>query len=298
MDFMFHGQRIRETTEMTSITRAREVFEKRKQGLKDCAAGITSIKKTQPALFATAAQEFVALAKGKKRKWAPRMLEIQKNSVAHLLPVFGKKLLLGIEGKHIAAYQEQRTLEGASGRTVNIEVATLRAILKRHKQWERLQDDVVMLEGGRERSIDGMQSLPHEQSDIGHALTAGSPVVALRLSVHSEQWENSEMGSTENLKPWQPGQSGNPGGRPRTKLITAELERMLEQEAPAANGKTWAAVIAEALLKKARKGDVRAIAELANRIEGKARQTVDLELDVCTGLADRLAAARKRVAER
>jgi hypothetical protein len=104
------------------------------------------------------------------------------------------------------------------------------------------------------------------------------------------------MCKTENLKPWKPGESGNPGGRPRTKLITAELERMLEQEAPTADGKTWAAVIAEALLKKARQGDVRAITELANRIEGKARQTVDLELDVYTGLAERLAAARKRVA--
>jgi integrase len=156
MDFMFHGQRIRETTEMTSITRARQVFEKRKQGLKDSAAGIASIKKTQPLLFATAAEEFIALAKGKKRKWAPRMLEIQKNSVAHLQPFFGKKLLLDIEGKHIAAYQEQRILEGASGRTVNIEIASLRAILKRRKQWERVEDDVVMLE---------------ERSDIGHALT-------------------------------------------------------------------------------------------------------------------------------
>jgi len=106
------------------------------------------------------------------------------------------------------------------------------------------------------------------------------------------------MGKTENLKPWQPGQSGNPGGRPRTKLITSELERMLEQEAPAANGKTWAAVIAEALLKKARKGDVRAIAELANRVEGKARQTVDLELDVQSDLMERIVAGRRRVADR
>jgi len=184
MDFMFHGQRIRETTEMTSITRAREVFEKGKQGLKDCAAGIASIKKTQPLLFATAAEEFIALAKGKKRKWAPRMLEIQKNSVAHLLPVFGKKLLLGIEGKHIVAYQEQRTLQGASGRTVNIEIATLRAILKRFKQWERLQDDVVMLE---------------ERSDIGHALTAeeesallmecGRSAVAFYCHLSSWRWK-------------------------------------------------------------------------------------------------------------
>jgi L-rhamnose isomerase len=73
---------------------------------------------------------------------------------------------------------------------------------------------------------------------------------------------------------------------------------MLEQEAPAANGKTWAAVIAEALLKKARKGDVRAIAELANRVEGKARQTVDLELDVQSDLMERIVAGRRRVADR
>jgi hypothetical protein len=77
---------------------------------------------------------------------------------------------------------------------------------------------------------------------------------------------------TQNLKPWKPGQSGNPGGRPKKKLVTDELEWLLEQEAPRASGKTWAAVIAEALLRKARKGDVRAIAELANRVEGKTLQ--------------------------
>ena len=41
-------------------------------------------------------------------------------------------------------------------------------------------------------------------------------------------------------------------------------------------GKTWAAVIAEVLLNQARRGDVRAIAELANRIEGKPLQPVEL----------------------
>jgi integrase len=155
MDFHFHGQRVQETTEMTSITRAREVQDKRKQALKDGAAGI---KKTQqPLFFAAAAEEYIALAKGKKRKWAPRMLEIQKNSVAHLLPAFGKKLLQTIEARHIADYQKQRAQDGASGRTVNMEVGALRAILKRHKQWERLQDDVVMLD---------------EREDVGRALTA------------------------------------------------------------------------------------------------------------------------------
>ena len=66
---------------------------------------------------------------------------------------------------------------------------------------------------------------------------------------------------TANLKPWPKGVSGNPGGRPKKKAITEELERLLEEEAPNGDGKTWAATIAEALLKQAAKGDVRAITE-------------------------------------
>jgi hypothetical protein len=37
---------------------------------------------------------------------------------------------------------------------------------------------------------------------------------------------------TANLKPWPKGVSGNPGGRPKKKAITEELERLLEEEAP------------------------------------------------------------------
>lgn len=104
-------------------------------------------------------------------------------------------------------------------------------------------------------------------------------------------------GRMENLRPWQPGQSGNPGGRPKKRPISDELERLLAQEAPGSGGKPWAEVIAEALLRKARKGDVRAIAELANRIEGKPHQAVEVDLNGTLGLAERLAAARKRVNE-
>ena len=83
----------------------------------------------------------------------------------------------------------------------------------------------------------------------------------------------------QNLKPWPKGVSVNPGGRPKKKLITDELERLLQQQAPGDSGKTWASVIAESLLRQAAKGDVRAISELANRIEGKPLQAVDLDLN-------------------
>jgi hypothetical protein len=63
--------------------------------------------------------------------------------------------------------------------------------------------------------------------------------------------------------------SPNPGGRPKKRPVTDELERLLEQTAPDARGKTWAAVIAETLLKQARKGNVRAIAEIGRPRRGQ-----------------------------
>lgn len=157
MDFFFHGQRIQESTGTRSKTLAKKIQDKRRRELEEGAAGIK--KWQQPILFSAAAAEYLAarMSRKTKKKWSPKMLEMQKNSVGHLMPDFGKKLLMEIEAKHLAAYQEKRTEEGAAGRTVNIEVTTLRSILRRHQQWERVQNDVAMLE---------------EREDVGRALTA------------------------------------------------------------------------------------------------------------------------------
>jgi hypothetical protein len=98
---------------------------------------------------------------------------------------------------------------------------------------------------------------------------------------------------SENLRPWPKGTSGNPGGRPRNKPITEELERQLLQEGP--SGKTWAAAIVEAMLRRASKGDVRAFAELADRLEGKTAQPVQMDMNAHFNLAERLEEARRSV---
>jgi integrase len=155
MDFHFAGQRIRESTRTRSKTLAQKIEDKRRRGLEEQTAGIR--KQQAPQLLSIAAEEYLA-AKGRKKgkkEWSPKMLQIQKNSLAHLSPVLGKKLVIEIEPSDIAAYQEQRTKEGAAGRTVNIEIATLRAILKAHKQWDRVRDDVGKLE---------------EREDVGRAI--------------------------------------------------------------------------------------------------------------------------------
>jgi integrase len=45
----------------------------------------------------------------------------------------------------IESFQVERTAEGVSGRTINIEVGLLRRVLKRYKQWSRMADLVEML---------------------------------------------------------------------------------------------------------------------------------------------------------
>lgn len=50
-----------------------------------------------------------------------------------------------IEGRHISKYQADRLAEGASPRTVNLEIGSLRNILKRHGVWARIQPSVRML---------------------------------------------------------------------------------------------------------------------------------------------------------
>jgi Family of unknown function (DUF5681) len=75
-------------------------------------------------------------------------------------------------------------------------------------------------------------------------------------------------GRKENLKPWQPGQSGNPGGRPRKKPITEALIELLA-EIPPGKKKENARLLAEKLLSMARGGSVAAAHEILNRIEGK-----------------------------
>ena len=78
-------------------------------------------------------------------------------------------------------------------------------------------------------------------------------------------------GSKANLKPWKPGQSGNPGGRPRKRLIDEALEDLL-----ASNDSEAARDVAAALLKRARRGDLRAVQLIAERTQGKPARAIEI----------------------
>jgi integrase len=158
-DFHWQGQRIRESTHQKSITRARQVYEKRKQELRDGTSGIR--RQQRPLLFSGAAKEW---QERKQVAWSENMQSIAKYALGHLLPVFGKRLLVDIEPRDIAKYQSARRTEGASNRTVNIEVGTLRQIMRKSGAWARISSDVTMLP---------------ERQDVGHALTSSEESMLL-----------------------------------------------------------------------------------------------------------------------
>jgi hypothetical protein len=72
---------------------------------------------------------------------------------------------------------------------------------------------------------------------------------------------------------WVPGQSGNPAGRPKKKPITEALEAIYSNPKEAASA-------AMAMAKKVKKGDVKAFAEVANRLEGRVVQQVEMKGEV------------------
>jgi hypothetical protein len=93
--------------------------------------------------------------------------------------------------------------------------------------------------------------------------------------------ERKKRGRVENLKPWKPGQSGNPGGRPRHD-VSSEIARALFEENPEA--------VYRAMGKALLKGNPRAFVTLAERAYGKLTKHVDVS--VMDDLAERLEKAR------
>lgn len=91
--------------------------------------------------------------------------------------------------------------------------------------------------------------------------------------------------SLANLKPWKPGQSGNPSGK-RKHDKAKEIAQAIFEE----NEEAVYVALGKALLK----GNAYAFKELAERAYGKLKETHEHNLG--SSILDRLAAGRKRAA--
>src|ERR1041384_5685513 len=92
--------------------------------------------------------------------------------------------------------------------------------------------------------------------------------------VFTENSGGTVAGRIENLKPWRPGQSGNPGGRPKKRLVDDALLEELSRDDGCS-----AMMIARALIEEAKTGNLRAIQLIAERTQGKPLQKVAVSDD-------------------
>ena len=79
--------------------------------------------------------------------------------------------------------------------------------------------------------------------------------------------------NTAGLKPFQPGQSGNPGGRPKKLPLSDAIREELERCGK--SGVTNDRAIAQQLIEMALDGNLEAMREIADRTEGKPRQRIE-----------------------
>ena len=85
--------------------------------------------------------------------------------------------------------------------------------------------------------------------------------------------QQDETSERDTQGRWVAGTSGNPAGRPvGTGSIVTELRRLIDETD--SNGETSAALIARQLVSLAKGGDLRAIKECFDRLDGSPRQSV------------------------
>lgn len=138
--FRFAGQVIRESSKSDSKTVAKDAERSRHRELEGSFNRISKPRTAQ--LFSVAAEMWL---KAKIAHLSPRSVIIERANLKHINPYFGKMLLCDIAADDIAHYQASRLEQGAAAKTVNLEVGTLRAILRKNRLWASIQPDVRML---------------------------------------------------------------------------------------------------------------------------------------------------------
>jgi integrase len=178
--FRFRGQRIQESTSSGSKNLAIRAERERRRQLEE---GINHLKTDKrPMIFSVHSKQYLEVS---KPHWSASNLRIETYNLKHLTEHFGKLLLTDITSNDIGKYQVQRKSAGASASTVNLEVGTLRAILRKQRLWANLQPDVKML---RARTDIGRALSRDEETRLLKACKASrsrSLFPAVLLSIHT-----------------------------------------------------------------------------------------------------------------
>src|SRR5229473_3570266 len=113
----------------------------------------------------------------RKTNLTPLGVRYYRQYIAKLSEFPGKRLISDITAEDVADLQSKRKSQGLSGRHINAEVGTLRAILRYYGRWAYISGRVTMLP---------------QRSDAGRSLTQNEEARLLEAIGHSS------LGSVRN----------------------------------------------------------------------------------------------------
>ena len=141
-DFIFAGRRIRESTNTTSKTVARESEKSRRRELERTLAGLPAEKREDR--IRSVSDVVTAYLEAYELSHREKSILFANGRLARVTEVLGPVLLPDLTEDVIRDYMRARLKEGASGRTVNMEVGELSRAIGRH--WSVLWPKVRKLE--------------------------------------------------------------------------------------------------------------------------------------------------------
>jgi len=178
--FKYAGRLYRESAGTSNEQLALKIQRKRHREIEELTHGIK--RPSAPVLLSVAAKDWLDL---KQPTWADKTYVNASLDVGHLKKHLGHLLLTDITDKDVAEYITSRRNEKAADKTIRNELGTLRGILKRHRLWGPLKDD-VRLPRGRDEDVGVALSAEQEETLLKACAVSRSrsllPVVTLALS--------------------------------------------------------------------------------------------------------------------
>jgi integrase len=233
--FKFQGLRIRETSNSPVRAVAQRLERERRRNLELAVGNLKKIG--APILFSTAAAQWL---ENQKPHWSAANYRIESYNVRHLLPHFDRHLLSDIDEDRVSRYRAKRMKEVvkhtgkcASPKTINNEIACLRAILIKHRLWANLKPDVKPLptysEIGRALSQDEVTSLLEACRRSRSRSLYPAVVIALSTGLRNAELRNLRWRNIDLLKgELTVGKSKTAGGEGRIVPLTKDALTTLQ----------------------------------------------------------------------
>src|SRR5215831_13731140 len=152
-EFVYQGKRFQESTGATSKTVAKEYEKTRKKELERAAAGLPTEQKANR--IRTVTEVTKAYLNGYKLAHRPSSVDFATLRLGAVDKRLGTTVLSDLTEERIRDYVRQRQADGASGRTINMELGELSRAIGR--TWRELWPRIKKLE---------------ERKDLGRAISA------------------------------------------------------------------------------------------------------------------------------